>query len=650
VPGLLDQHGRPLRLAEKLGEGGEGAVFRLADYRDVAVKVYGSPLNAERARKIQILTSMARPEVQRFTAWPMGLAFDDQRRPRGLVLPVVERAKDIHHLYSPRGRRDHFPDADWRYLVHVAANVARAFAAVHDLGLVIGDVNHGSVLVTQDGTVRLIDVDSFQVLVPGGPPLLCTVAVPLFQPPELFNADLSTQLRTPNHDCFGLAVLVFQLLLQGRHPYAGRYLGAGDMPIERAIPEHRFAFSAAASLRQMQPPPGSVGLNILPHPIAAMFEAAFAPDAAARGRPTAAQWVEALKRLATTLVKCPRNTTHHYPRALAMCPWCDFEQRTAVVLFGFATLSGSVRVGSASMFESEFTKLLAFAQAVPAPAVAYPAGGGGAVTASQAATIASGTARSAVLCHILGVVAAVVGVVVLPAGVGLIAIGLILFLVGSGISLRRRSPWITAYREAKAEYTTATEALDAANKFPRYGRVAKDVTAATEKWHNIPAQRAQMYYELECNKRREQLRHHLEMHLIERASIHGVGPGRLAMLSSYGIDTAADIEYRRVSQVPQFGPALTDRLVQWRQRIERAFVFDPSKPLPKAAVMRVEKELENLRRISIEQLRRAVQSLREASAADHYAARQAADRVTATAARLRQAEADALAALGELPD
>jgi DNA-binding helix-hairpin-helix protein with protein kinase domain len=29
----------------------------------------------------------------------------------------------------------------------------------------------------------------------------------------------------------------------GRHPFAGRYLGLGEMPIERAIAECRFAYS-----------------------------------------------------------------------------------------------------------------------------------------------------------------------------------------------------------------------------------------------------------------------------------------------------------------------------------------------------------------------------------------------------------------------
>ena len=33
------------------------------------------------------------------------------------------------------------------FLIHTAANIARAFAVVHESGQVIGDVNHGNIVV-----------------------------------------------------------------------------------------------------------------------------------------------------------------------------------------------------------------------------------------------------------------------------------------------------------------------------------------------------------------------------------------------------------------------------------------------------------------------------------------------------------------------
>src|SRR3712207_1872279 len=49
---------------------------------------------------------------------------------------------DIHNLYSPKSRRQQFLRADWRFLIRTSANIARAFAVVHETGCVIGDVNH----------------------------------------------------------------------------------------------------------------------------------------------------------------------------------------------------------------------------------------------------------------------------------------------------------------------------------------------------------------------------------------------------------------------------------------------------------------------------------------------------------------------------
>ena len=118
--------------------------------------------------------------------------------------------------------------------------MARAFATVHAEGAVIADVNHGGILVGADARVRLIDCDFFQIIA-GGRCFPCDGGVPIFTPPELQDRNLTGVIRSENHDNFGLAVMIFLVSFMGRHPFAGRYLGEGDMPIERAIEEHRFA-------------------------------------------------------------------------------------------------------------------------------------------------------------------------------------------------------------------------------------------------------------------------------------------------------------------------------------------------------------------------------------------------------------------------
>ena len=136
-------------------------------------------------------------------------------------------------------------------------------------------------------------------------------------------------VRTPVHDAFGLAVVVFQLLFMGRHPFSGRFAG-GEMPIERAIREHRFAYSSRTDTG-MTPPPGAARLSDFPDEIRAMFEAAFGRTSSAR--PDATRWAEALRRLGGALSKCPVNPMHFSPSAAGSCAWCRMERELGIVLF-----------------------------------------------------------------------------------------------------------------------------------------------------------------------------------------------------------------------------------------------------------------------------------------------------------------------------
>jgi DNA-binding helix-hairpin-helix protein with protein kinase domain len=190
----------------------------------------------------------------------------------GFLMKNVVRFKDIHLLYNPKSRtREFSPKANWRFLVHTASNVARAFAAIHDCGHVIGDVNQSNVRVSPEtAIVNLVDCDSFQISA-NGTVYPCEVGVPLYTPPELQDTEFREAVRTPNHDNFGLAVLIFHLLFMGRHPFAGKFLGRSEMPIEKAIAEQRFAFARDVQRTQMLPPPACITLAHLPQEIGDLF-------------------------------------------------------------------------------------------------------------------------------------------------------------------------------------------------------------------------------------------------------------------------------------------------------------------------------------------------------------------------------------------
>jgi DNA-binding helix-hairpin-helix protein with protein kinase domain len=362
---VVEAGGKRVRLGARLSQGGEGAIYELEGRPGVVARIFHQPLAERRAGKIRAMTELRTPALERVTAWPLGLLSLPGGQPIGMTMPRVVGHRDIHQLYDPRSRRTAFPRADWRFLVRVSANVARAFATVHAEGAVIADVNHGGILVGADARVRLIDCDSFQITA-GGRCFPCDVGVPIFTPPELQDRSLTGVIRSENHDNFGLAVTIFLVLFMGRHPFAGRYLGEGDMPIEQAIKEHRFAYGRDHDFAAMEQPPGTPPLDIVSPPVAELFERAFAMSAARGGRPTAREWIDALETLAGKLVGCPIGAAHWHLSGLPQCPWCRIEAATGVPLF-----STAVSDEAASLFDlpAFWQQLTAMEHPGPAPDV-----------------------------------------------------------------------------------------------------------------------------------------------------------------------------------------------------------------------------------------------------------------------------------------
>ena len=204
----------------------------------------------------------------------------------GFVMPRLSDCEPIQHLYNPVQRLKYFPRAGWDFQVRAAANLAAAFDEIHKAGCLIGDVNQSNVLVSTQALVRLIDCDSFQVRA-NGRQYLCEVGVVHYTPPELQGKSLRGLVRTENHDRFGLAVLIYQLLFVGRHPYAGVYCAGGDPSFEQLIAEFRFAQGPAAHTWGMAPPPHTPTFADIPPELGTLFRRAFergAKRAPGRGR------------------------------------------------------------------------------------------------------------------------------------------------------------------------------------------------------------------------------------------------------------------------------------------------------------------------------------------------------------------------------
>jgi DNA-binding helix-hairpin-helix protein with protein kinase domain len=596
---FVDNQGRRVALGGELGRGGEASVYSVEGQPGLVAKIYHEGPGAEKAEKLSRMVELQSERLLALAAWPVGTLFiPGGKFLAGFLMKNMKGFKDIHLLYNPKSRTREFPPkANWRFLIHTAANLARAFSAVHDHGHVIGDVNQSNVRVSPEtAIVSLVDCDSFQICA-DGKVYPCEVGVPLYTPPELQEMEFREVVRTPNHDNFGLAVLIFHLLFMGRHPFAGKFLGRGEMPIERAIAELRFAFATDVQRTQMLPPPACITLAHLPQEVADLFSVAFRPDSAQGGRPDGKRWIAALDGLRSRLIVCSANKAHLFFNGLAACPWCPIES-SGVVLFIDYTI-----VDTASGFSVEL--VWSHILAVPSPGAENPPPFFGFLSGVQP----SARAKAAVWKRRYKLAAVVVAIVVLIGyfafsenGFSLLPFfGFVFWLIKALLEKGGTSEFARVAREAEVRLRNLQSCWQREASGEEFAAKLESLRGLADEYRQFPERRKKRIRELERALYASQLERYLEQFDIASADIPHIKDGRKAMLSAYGIDDAADITRAALEAVPGFGHFLVIQLITWRQSLEATFRFNPGRGIDPADIQRVDQEIAK-RRAEIELL------------------------------------------------
>lgn len=580
---FFDHEGTSVQPGNRIGVGGEGAVFDIVGYPDWVVKIYHRQVKPDKVAKLQLMAQLATPDLMQFAAWPRTIVYEKSGKDviaSGVIIRRIKQARPIHELYSPTQRRDHFPKADWRFLIRTARNCARAFGSLHNHGIVIGDVNQGNLLASQSAEVRFIDCDSFQVSL-NGTMHFCQVGVPHFTPPELHSVNLSAVARTQHHDGFGLAVLIFHLLFMGRHPFSGKYVGAGDMPIERAIREFRFAYGPNARQGQMEPPPKAIRLEHVSKPLGQLFERAFL----SKIRPVAKEWDTALEEFETQLAKCNYDPGHYHFAHLKSCPWCGIVGEGGPNFF----ISVTVQVLSGRNTNFDVNALWSEVDRVSPPLFAV---------SQNSLKLKRYTPQpiSSDIKHellpqkltgfltLLGITLTWFGLIHPAIAIFGIAVTLIFGIYW--FLLHRNSP-IEAERREREKKLIDSEKKLAENALHRDSLVNSRIeqfdaeksrlATAHLALNELSSERTRELNALAGNVRLRQLESYLDGVYVCHAHIKGIGPTKQAALQSYGVETALDIAWYRINVIPGFGAKLAAELMAWRQSIESRFVFDPSK-------------------------------------------------------------------------
>ncbi|KML60469.1 hypothetical protein VL15_08745 [Burkholderia cepacia] len=569
----FDEQGNQLQLGKKLGQGGEGVVFDTTHKGEtVAAKIYSHALPPERQAKLRAMAQVGDTYLKQIAAWPISVLLTQRLGPvGGFTMPKFSGYQPVHQLYGVSSRRQTFPKADFSFLVGTARNIAAAFDAIHAHGHAIGDVNENNIIVSHQGTVKLLDCDSFHVNTATAS-FPCTVGVPHYTPPELQGLNTFHGItRTANHDNFGLAVLIFQLLFMARHPFSGVPKTPGDLQLERSIKEFRFAYGADRLARLNDMPPKALSLDYLPRAMGDLFWRAFTETGVKHGRPKANEWVAALDSLLHSLRSCSVESRHKYPGHLPTCIWCERDK------LGTPYFTPAAATGPTINFHAPGANITALWSqiqglcAVPTlPLYSPPSlnltGRPTPKSANNPLILAQGAYLAiCVAAFILSIVAPQLWW---------------FWLVAGGFAIKEFKPPVpaelnarkSALEFAKRTYDGTLSEYERVRTDRRFADIVRDVGQIKAELDDLPKVLAREMKQLQESLVARQLHTFLDRHLIHNAKIPGVGDQRKQTLVSFGIESAADITPSAVANVPGFGATLTANLMTWRKSIERRFV------------------------------------------------------------------------------
>ena len=564
MPVAYDESGRLFTFGTRLGSGGQGVVWKLIDSDGYLAKIYHSnPTNRELS-KYRLLRTKA-DALENVAALPLSIAFSDRQLKTsiGIFVPYIA-GTEVFELFGIASRIQHFPKANFKYLVRVAYNVAVAFEELHAHGIIIGDVNEQNIKVLPDATVRLIDCDSFQ-LSDGATIHTSDVGTPLWTAPELHGHSLTGLVRTQNHDLFGLAQLIFLLLFSGRYPFAGVPRTQKALPPEEAIQQHAFAFAPSEMNLPLGPPPGSPRLEMLPPVLREGFKKAFLKGSVLQdARPKAAQWRNMLDLLSKELVTCAHNSSHIFWVGAVDCPWCQIIRQVGVDVF---PSSGNSLPHHSSQIQSNDSYILRLASLRP-----YPFGPAKVPTFTDLRPTA------------------------LPPQPTGIWSGLHKMFSTSGW----KQNWLGNRIWKSRQIVKTNEERLAALVKPQQNMISSyekefdlnlgAINGVIKVLQDSATIRNQCIQNVKDERRQVALKAHLQRFYIRNSKIPQIGPSRLAILSSFGFQTAADVTSAALSAIGIPTNAV-DELLYWRRTKEASFNFDPAQMLTPLQMSEVDRRV-----------------------------------------------------------
>lgn len=301
-----------LQLGEAvLARGGEADIYRVPGFSSRVAKIFHRRGSSPREQREKLEAMIARPPEPSSVchgaidlpvfAWPTNLIEDESGACVGYLMREMpgDRAIPLHFYMSRWSAQRKFSPDD-RSLprrVHVCRNLAAASAELHRQQHYFVDIKPQNIFMFKGtGVVCLVDNDSFSIAgLNDGPRFPASAYSSEYLAPELLRNGMgANSVVDDTQDRFALAVLLFEILNHGLHPFQGvPTMECEDWNIDMCIKRGYYPY------------------GLIPHPVVSpsvrsvhdcldtgtrcLFDGAFAGE-----RPSAEEWRDHFDQLMET--------------------------------------------------------------------------------------------------------------------------------------------------------------------------------------------------------------------------------------------------------------------------------------------------------------------------------------------------------------
>ncbi len=246
IPGItvFDSNGEAVQIGSKKLVNAESATYE-TNKAGTWAKIY----NYERVstyyqKKAELMLS--RKINYEGLCWPVDMLFDKERNFVGILVPEV-KGNPLHlSVFKQAGLQQYFSEWSKVDLCDLAITILKKIRYLHERNIMMGCINPASIFVENPHKVYFADTDCYQI--EGYPCFLHNIN---YTAPELQERQKELYLVSKENEYFGVAVLVFMIMMPGKPPYMGKH--PGDASAE--IIKMQFPYSNR-TIRGVDVPPG----------------------------------------------------------------------------------------------------------------------------------------------------------------------------------------------------------------------------------------------------------------------------------------------------------------------------------------------------------------------------------------------------------